>query len=322
MVNTGQPNTGFNVNRNRKVGNVNRMDVGELIPPNFNENSNKAISNQMFKQNITTNNPFKDPKWHPLITHVPDVLADTIIMTKINKNQLFLPDEDDVIHIENEVNYYRNQRDREEMEMTQMLRNKEELINDIRKEQEYEDKEEYLKELEHQDMQYKSKLEQLRRKRQMLENQNLELSQQRISSRQNQHNSMEQMDLHDSYRGRSNIQQNQNIFVEPPQYHDNSPQKPQPIYEEQPVSRTRQAQFEPTFNQYQYQHHSQQQEELEWAPPKIESTYNNRGGFNRNTSNAFANNSISQSRAPTMYNVGGRQYTAETLPSQYRYLLN
>lgn len=110
------------------------QDVAELIPPNFHQNSNKLISNQMFRRNINTKNPFTNPKWHPLLTHKPDQVGPNLRMERIDKKKLFLPDDDDVYHIENEVNYYRNEKDRNEQEITMLMENRQNFINEIEQE--------------------------------------------------------------------------------------------------------------------------------------------------------------------------------------------
>lgn len=146
-----------------------RADIPDLIPPNFSENSNKLISNKMFKQNIQNHNPFKDPKWHPLGGLKPDVLPPTSRMVRIDRKKLFTPDEDDVYHIENEVNYYRSQRERNEMEVTRLMQDKEHYLNEIQAEDEYAEKEEFLQTLSIKDREYKNQLEQLRARRLALE---------------------------------------------------------------------------------------------------------------------------------------------------------
>lgn len=95
------------MSRERNSITPNYEDVGQLIPPNYKASSNKLISNEMFRNSVNSKNPFKNPKWHPLLIHHPDPVTSTLRMQRIDQKKLFTPDVEDVYHIENEVNYYR-----------------------------------------------------------------------------------------------------------------------------------------------------------------------------------------------------------------------
>lgn len=163
------------MSRNRKQTGPEVQDVAELIPPNFHQNSNKLISNQMFRRNINTKNPFTNPKWHPLLTHKPDQVGPNLRMERIDKKKLFLPDDDDVYHIENEVNYYRNEKDRNEQEITMLMENRQNFINEIEQEQIYEQKEQELAQLEESERLAAQKMQELKEQRSLLERANQDL---------------------------------------------------------------------------------------------------------------------------------------------------
>jgi hypothetical protein len=97
-------------------------DIRALIPPGFRDravNTNLATS---YNLNIPQLYTQKNPAWHPLTINEADILDPDVIMPKLNQDQMFAPDTDDVMLLEREVNLYRLQMRDDELEHLQEQR--------------------------------------------------------------------------------------------------------------------------------------------------------------------------------------------------------
>jgi len=81
----------------------------------------------------------KNPKWQPLKQYGPDKISDTIRMKKMDKNDLFAPNRQDMGYIEKEVNWYKSEANKKEDMLRELNRTKFSIENDMKEAQHFED---------------------------------------------------------------------------------------------------------------------------------------------------------------------------------------
>ena len=129
---------------------IDDKEAGRYVPPQYAEKATGVLSDEIYQRKNPGGGLFKNPRWQEIFNSGPDVLGPNVTMNKLDKDKLFTPDSEDVINIENEVNYYRNQRMRKEEEIEDLQNQKSMYIQDIQREKQAEQAEEVLEELDEQ----------------------------------------------------------------------------------------------------------------------------------------------------------------------------
>ena len=94
-------------------------DLRSVIPPGFNERASTANQARVYSLSIPLMYSNKNPSWQQLTINEADALEPDVVMQKLNQDELFAPDTEDVMLLEREVNVYRSRMRDDEMDNLQ-----------------------------------------------------------------------------------------------------------------------------------------------------------------------------------------------------------
>lgn len=146
----------------------------DLVPTTFNERA----SDTLLPTNIALSTPkmytYNNPKWQQLPINEADRLGADIAMPRMNQDEIFNPQTEDVYLIEKEVEYFRNTKLRNDAELDHLEQQKQQLIREMS----MMDSDEYnrrLKELNDRLRQRQQEIDEYERRKREIDEENLRL---------------------------------------------------------------------------------------------------------------------------------------------------
>jgi hypothetical protein len=97
-------------------------DLRAVIPPGFSERASSTNFAKAYNLNIPLMYSNKNPSWQQLTINEADVLEPDVVMQRLNQDEIFAPDAEDVALLEREVNIYRSRMRDDELEALQEQR--------------------------------------------------------------------------------------------------------------------------------------------------------------------------------------------------------